>query len=168
MSKKNTIDDTDRKIIELLQADGRLSNTVIARKLGISEATVRNRLNRLIAGEYIQIVAVSNPLKIGYEAVGILKIRTEVKKLDTVIEKLKKIKAEWIIVQTTGEADIHAEFVAPSIEALNTLLYQQIYKIDGVLSAEISLILNYLKREYNWGVAGDNDHSDLPTVTRIL
>ncbi|WP_073611622.1 Lrp/AsnC family transcriptional regulator [Desulfopila aestuarii] len=155
MSKKNTIDPTDRHIIELLQEDGRLSNTVIARRLGISETTVRNRLNRLIAEGIIQIVAVSNPLKIGYEAVGILKIRTDIKKLDAVIEALHKIKAVWFAVQTTGEADIHAEFVAPSIEALNTLLYQQIYTIDGVLSAEVSLILNYLKREYNWGVAGE-------------
>lgn len=155
MSKKTTIDTTDRKMIELLQQDGRLSNTVIARRLGISEATVRNRLSWLISEGVIQIVAVSNPLKIGYEAVGILKIRTDVKKLDAVIEALKQINAVWFAVQTTGEADIHAEFVTPSIEALNTLLYQQIYTIDGVLSAEVSLILNYLKRDYNWGVAGD-------------
>lgn len=157
MSKKTTIDATDRKMIELLQKDGRLSNTVIARRLGISEATVRNRLSWLISEEIIQIVAVSNPLKIGYEAVGILKIRTDIKKLDVVIEALKTIKAVWFAVQTTGEADIHAEFVVPSIEALNTLLYQQIYTIDGVLSAEVSLILNYLKRDYNWGVAGSSE-----------
>lgn len=162
MSRKTTIDNTDRKIIELLQQDGRLSNTVIARKLGISEATVRNRVNWLIEGKYIQIVAVSNPLKLGYEAVGILKIRTDIKKLDEVIEALKQIKPVWFVVQTTGEADIHAEFVAPSIEALNTLIYQQIYKIDGVLSAETSLILNYLKRDYNWGVANENAEKPYP------
>lgn len=154
MQKRYAIDETDGKIIELLQKDGRLSNTAIARQLDISETTVRNRLQRLIGGGYIQVVAVSNPLKIGYEAVGILKIRTDIKKLDRVITALQKIKAVWFVVQTTGEADLHAEFVAPSIDALNTLLYQQIYTIDGVLSVEISLILNYQKRDYNWGVAG--------------
>ena len=153
MNGKNKVDETDRKIIELLQKDGRLSNTIIARQLGISETTVRNRLSRLISEEFIQIVAVSNPLKIGYEAVGIVKIRTDVKKLDSVIAALQQINAIWFAVQTTGEADIHAEFVAPSIAALNTLLYEQIYTIDGVLSAEVSLILNYLKRRYDWGVA---------------
>ncbi|WP_136805685.1 Lrp/AsnC family transcriptional regulator [Desulfosediminicola flagellatus] len=156
MSKKDRIDNTDRQIIELLQKDGRLSNTFIGKKLGISEATVRNRLNRLINEDYIQIVAVSNPLKLGYEAVGILKISTDIKKIDLVIEALQDIKPVWFVVQTTGESDIHAEFVAPSIEALNSLIFEQIYKIDGVLSAETSLILNYLKREYDWGVANDS------------
>lgn len=156
MSKKDRIDNTDRQIIKLLQKDGRLSNTFIGKKLGISEATVRNRLNRLINEDYIQIVAVSNPLKLGYEAVGILKISTDIKKIDLVIEALQDIKPVWFVVQTTGESDIHAEFVAPSIEALNSLIFEQIYKIDGVLSAETSLILNYLKREYDWGVANDS------------
>jgi len=62
---KVKIDQTDCKIIELLQQDGRMPNTMIAKKLGISEATVRSRLNRLTKEEYIQIVAVSNPLKLG-------------------------------------------------------------------------------------------------------
>ena len=155
MNNKNRIDKTDRQIIELLQKDGRLSNTFIGRKLGISETTVRNRLNRLVSEKFIQIVAVSNPLKLGYEAVGILKISTDIKKIDQVIEALQDIKPVWFVVQTTGESDIHAEFVAPSIDALNALIFEQIYKIDGVLSAEISLILNYLKREYDWGVAND-------------
>jgi Lrp/AsnC family transcriptional regulator for asnA, asnC and gidA len=157
MSNRNKIDQTDTKIIELLQVDGRLSNTFIGKKLGISEATVRNRLNRLISEDYIQIVAVSNPLKLGYEAVGILKISTNIKKIDDVIEALQQIKPVWFVVKTTGEADIHAEFVAPSIEALNSLIYEQIYKIDGVLRAETSLILNYIKRDYNWGVANSSD-----------
>jgi len=152
MNGKSKIDRTDNQIIQMLQGDGRLSNTFIAKKLGLSETTVRKRLSRLIDENYIQIVAVSNPLKLGFEAVGILKISTDIKKIDDVIESLKQIKSVWFVVQTTGESDIHAEFVAPSIEALNKLIYQRIYKIDGVLSAETSLILNYSKRDYNWGV----------------
>jgi len=148
-----TLDATDTRIIEMLQVDGRLSNTFIAKELGISEATVRNRLNRLIEENFIQIVAVSNPLKLGFEAVGILKISADIKKIDDVITALQQIKPVWFVVKTTGEADIHAEFVAPSIEALNELIYQQIYKIDGVLRAETSVILSYFKRDYNWGVA---------------
>lgn len=157
MNGKNKIDDTDMRIIQLLQGDGRLSNTSIAKKLGISEATVRKRLNRLIEEEFIQVVAVTNPFKLGFEAVGVLKISTDIKKIDEVVEELKKIKPVWFVVQTTGESDIHAEFIAPSIEALNNLINEQIYKIDGVLSAETSLILNFLKRDYNWGIAKNDD-----------
>ncbi len=153
MNGTDTIDSTDSKIIQMLQEDGRLSNTFIAKQLGVSEATVRKRLNRLIEEEYIQIVAVSNPLKLGFEAVGILKIRTDITKINDVFKALEKIKPVWFVVQTTGDADIHAEFVAPSIMALNELINQHIYKIDGVISAESSLILNYIKRNYNWGTA---------------
>ena len=63
--RKKTIDAVDCRMIELLQKDGRISNTVIAKTIGISEATVRSRLQRLILEQYIQIVAVSNPLKLG-------------------------------------------------------------------------------------------------------
>ena len=61
--KKKKIDKIDCRMIELLQKDGRISNTEIAKQIGISEGTVRTRLNRLIKEEYIQIVAVSNPMK---------------------------------------------------------------------------------------------------------
>ena len=93
---KVKIDQTDCKIIELLQKDGRMPNTMIAKKLGISEATVRSRLNRLTKEEYIQIVAVSNPLKLGFEIVGMLKIDVDIKKLDAVSKELSKIEQIWL------------------------------------------------------------------------
>ena len=153
--KKQTkkLDRTDCRIIELLQHDGRIPNTEIAKVLGISEATVRTRLNRLIKEDFIQIVAVSNPLKLGFEIVGIIKIQPEITKLDHVIEKLKEIKAIWFIVQATGPTGIYTEFVVDSTEALNDLLYNQIYRIEGIKQTETSVILNYHKRKYDWGTA---------------
>lgn len=148
--KTNNLDNTDYRIIDLLQIDGRMANTAIAKKLGISESTVRTRLTRLIEEDFVQIVAVSNPFKIGYETIGIIKLKVDIKKMDEVIRELQHIKSVWFIVHTTGESDIYAEFVAESIEALNNLLYSQIYKIDGILHAETSLILKYIKRNYNW------------------
>jgi DNA-binding Lrp family transcriptional regulator len=67
---RENITSLDCQIIESLQKDGRLPNTEIAKRLGISETTVRTRLQRLIQGEYIQIVAASSPLKLGPKAVG--------------------------------------------------------------------------------------------------
>ena len=64
--KKRPLDQLDCQMIELLQKDGRISNTDIAKQIGMSEATVRTRLNRLIQEEFIQIVAVSNPIKLGF------------------------------------------------------------------------------------------------------
>ncbi len=153
--KNKGIDSTDREIIKLLQIDGRIPNTQIAKDLGVSEATVRTRLNRLIEEEYIQIVAVSNPLKLGFETVGILKIKVDVKKLDYVTLELKKLKPIWFIVLATGESEIYTEFVAKSTEELNDLIFNKIYKIDGVIRTQTSMILKYIKRRYDWGTALD-------------
>ena len=128
--KTNSLDDTDYKIIDLLQIDGRMANTVIAKKLGISESTVRSRLARLIGEDIVQIVAVSNPFKLGYETTGIFKLKVDIKKMDAVIKALKEIKSVWFIIHTTGDSDLYAEFVTESIEALNDLLYSKIYKIS--------------------------------------
>jgi Lrp/AsnC family transcriptional regulator for asnA, asnC and gidA len=149
------IDQTDCKIIELLQEDGRMPNTMIAKSLGVSEATVRSRLNRLIKDEYIQIVAVSNPLKLGFEIVGILKINVDVKKIEHVSEELSKIRQIWYVVHATGASDIYAEFNAKSIDELNRVISQKIQKIDGITTTETSLILNYVKRRYDWKTAID-------------
>ncbi|MCK5685173.1 Lrp/AsnC family transcriptional regulator [bacterium] len=154
-TKKRGIDVTDQEIIKQLQIDGRISNTQMAKDLGLSEATVRARLNRLIEEKYIQIVAVSNPLKLGFKTVGILKINVDITKIDHVTEELKKLKPIWFIVQATGGSDIYTEFVAKSIEDLNELIFNQIYKIDGVVRTETSMILKYVKRRYDWGTAMD-------------
>ncbi len=152
---KTGIDETDCKIIELLQVDGRMPNTMIAKKLGISEATVRTRLNRLVKEEYIQIVAVSNPLKLGFGVCGILKIDVDVKKIDYVSKELSTLEEVWYITHATGSAYIYSEFIAKSIGDLSELISEKINKIDGILKTETSLILKYIKRRYDWKTALD-------------
>ncbi len=147
------IDQTDCKIIELLQEDGRMPNTMIAKKLKVSEATVRSRLSRLIKEEYIQIVAVSNPLKLGFDIVGMLKIDVDPKKIGTISNELSKIDQIWYVVHTTGTSDIYAEFNAKSIDELNQFISEKIQKIDGIKKTETSLVLKYIKRRYNWKTA---------------
>jgi len=156
-SRSNTrikkIDKTDCDIIEMLQKDGRLSNTTIAKKLGVSEATVRARLNRLINEEYIQIVAVGNPIKLGFDIVGMIRFEIDLSKVDSIIRELKKLKPIWFIVQTTGNIDIHAEFNIRSLYELKELITKKINKIDGIIRTDSALILDYAKREYAWGTA---------------
>ena len=149
------IDQTDCKIIELLQKDGRMPNTIIAKKLGVSEATIRSRLNRLINEEYIQIVAVSNPLKLGFEIVGIFKISVNVNKIEHVCKELSKIPQIWYLVRVTGGSDIYAEFNAKSIDELNSFISKKLHKINGIITTETSLILKYEKRRYDWKTAAN-------------
>jgi Lrp/AsnC family transcriptional regulator for asnA, asnC and gidA len=153
--RKKVLDQVDCQMIELLQKDGRISNTDLAREIGISEATVRTRLNRLINEEYIQIVAVSNPIKLGFKIVGNIRIHVEIKKMGEIIVELKKLRALWFIVQTTGGTGIDTEFVVKSLDELNELIFEKINKIDGVVRTETTLFLKYLKRHYDWGTAID-------------
>jgi len=118
-NKKKMLDQIDCQMIELLQKDGRISNTDIAREIGLSEATVRTRLNRLIQDEFIQIVAVSNPIKLGFKIVGNIRIHVEIKKMDKIIKELKKLKPLWFIVQTTSGTGIDTEFVVKSLDEPN-------------------------------------------------
>jgi Lrp/AsnC family transcriptional regulator for asnA, asnC and gidA len=152
-NKKKNPDQIDNQIITFLQKDGRISNTDIAKKLKISEATVRTRLKKLIEDEYIQIVAVSNPFKLGFEITGDLYIHVDMKKTDMAIKELKKIKELWYIVMTTGEKNINAEFIVTTLEELNDLVYNKISGIDGILRVETSIIMKYIKRKYDFGTA---------------
>ncbi len=151
--KKKNLDQVDCQMIQLLQKDGRITNTDIAKKIGLSEATVRTRLNRLIEEEYIQIVAVSNPMKLGFEIVGILRIKVDINKIESVTKELSKLKSIWFVVHATGDSDIYTEFVAKSLDELNDLIFGKIYKINGIVRTETSLILKYIKRRYDWGTA---------------
>jgi Lrp/AsnC family transcriptional regulator for asnA, asnC and gidA len=153
VGKKKRLDQIDCQMIELLQKDGRISNIDLAKKIGISEATVRTRLSRLIEEKYIQIVAVSNPMKLGFNIVGNIRIHVEIKKMEKIIKELKKMKPLWFIVQTTGGTGIDTEFVVKSLDELNELIFEKINKIDGILRTETSLFLKYIKRQYDWGTA---------------
>jgi len=151
--KKKGIDSTDSRIISILQKDGRASNTDIARELNISEATVRGRIKRLIDEQYIQIVAVANPFRTGFEIAGDLYINVDMKMIDSVLRELEKIRELWYIVMTTGETNINAEFIVKSLDELHDLVYNRLSRIEGILNVETAIIMKYIKRDYEFGTA---------------
>jgi Lrp/AsnC family transcriptional regulator for asnA, asnC and gidA len=154
-TKKKQIDALDAAMIRMLQADGRISNTDMAKQLKISESTVRGRLKRLIDDGIVQIVAVSNPFMLGFEFTGNVYIHVEMKKIEAIVSRLKTLRELWYIILTTGESNINAEFVVKSREELNDLLYNKISKIDGVIRVETSVIMKFEKRDYRYGTALD-------------
>ena len=151
MTCRRNIDELDAKIIAMLQRDGRMSNTDIAKSLDVSEATVRGRIRRLSEEEIIQIVAVGNPLKLGFEITGDLYITVDMKKMDHVISELQDYRELWYIVATTGRSNINAEFVVENLDELNDLVYNRLSRIDGVEQVETSIIMKYIKRRYDFG-----------------
>ena len=150
MKNPNGLDKVDMKIIRILQRDGRTPNTDIARELGVSESTVRNRISRLIESKVIQIVAVADPFKLGLDVAAMIKIHSDIKKVDQVAEELRKIDEIWYIALATGRSTFDVEVYVKSIHQLHELLEHRIWQIDGIEQTETSVVLSYLKRDYGW------------------
>ncbi len=117
------IDALDAKMIELLQKDGRIPNTTIAKKLGIAESTVRTRLKGLIDDKIVKIVAVSSPYDLGFQVAVNFKINIDIRKKDLVMKELIAIKELWYVVLQTGGTDVDADFIVPTFEDLETLIF---------------------------------------------
>ena len=126
-----------------------MPNTEMANLLDLSETAIRKRLKRLLDDEIIQVVAVVNQRKLGYELEGNIKIRTDPKKNLLVKESLQQLKRIWYIARVTGASDFDVEFNAKSQDDLHELI-ETINQIDGIRSTELSIRLQLVKNRYDW------------------
>ena len=143
------IDELDMKIISLLRKDGRMPNTELAKKLKISETSVRRRINRLKNNDVMQIVAIVHREKLGEHIRGNIKINVDSKKTETIIRGLNKINGIWYIAHITGAADFDIEFSLKNHTELRDLL-AAINKIEGVIKTETSFRLELIKNRLDW------------------
>ena len=142
------MDKLDRGIIELLQQDGRASNAKVARDLGVSEATVRRRLSRLIQGDVLKIAAVPNLEKLGYGTTALITVQTSPGKADAVAEALAELEEVEYSVVTTGSYPVFIWVAAESVEGLGNLLHTRIGGIDGVQKTQTFVNLSIKKRGF--------------------
>jgi Lrp/AsnC family transcriptional regulator for asnA, asnC and gidA len=144
------LDDVSKAIIEQLQEDGRQSYATIAKRVGLSEAAVRQRVQRLLDQEVMQIVAVTDPLQVGFRRQAMIGIRVD-GDLTTVAEKLSGMPEVSYVVITAGSFDLLAEVVCEDDEQLLELLTHQIRTLPGVQTTETFVYLKLNKQHYNWG-----------------
>jgi Lrp/AsnC family transcriptional regulator, regulator for asnA, asnC and gidA len=144
------LDDADKALIEHLQRDGRMPYTRLADAVGLSEAAVRQRVQRLIDNNVVQIVAVTDPLRLGFRRQAMIGIRTE-GDITIVAETLTAMSEIDYLVYTSGRFDLLAEMVCEDDEHLLTLLNEQIRNIPGVSSTETFVYLRLQKQTYTWG-----------------
>src|SRR6218665_621855 len=149
-TKVTTLDDVSKTIIELLQEDGRRSSSDIGRAVGLSEAAVRQRVQRLTESGVMQIVAVTDPMQLGFRRQAMIGIRVSG---DTrfVAEAVAAIDAVDYVVITIGAFDVLAEVICEDDEDLLALINDSIRTIDGVLSTETFIYAKLQKQLYNWG-----------------
>ena len=138
-------DKLDRKIIAILREDGRASNAGIARKVGVSEGTVRRRLKNLVQEEYIQVVALPDAMKMGYDSQALVGVQVDPDKVDVVADALKSLpEVTWVAV-TTGSYDIFAWATVPSSEALGIFLRAKVGTVVGVRRTETFVNLDKMR-----------------------
>jgi len=145
------VSDLDKRIIEHLQEDGRKPFTQIAADLGVSEAAVRARTNRLIERGIMQVVGVTDPLKLGFQQWAMIGIKCEAARLLEVAEEMAAFPETDYVVVTAGSYDILVECVAEDNEALLKFLSEKLRKIPGVRETETFVYLRLMKQSYQWG-----------------
>lgn len=144
------LDDVSKAIIEQLQEDGRRSYATIAQAVGLSEAAVRQRVQRLLKTGVIQIVAVTDPLQLGFSRQAMIGIKAE-GDIEAVAAQLEKFPEVDYVVITAGSFDLLVETVCEDDSHLLQLLNERIRAIPTVRSTETFLYLKLRKQTYTWG-----------------
>jgi Lrp/AsnC family transcriptional regulator, regulator for asnA, asnC and gidA len=144
------LDEADKALVELLQHDGRLPYTRLAGQVGLSEAAVRQRVQRLIENKVVQIVAVTDPLTLGFRRQAMVGVKIE-GDIIAVADALALIAEVDYVVCTSGSFDLLFELVCEDDDHLLTLLNDRVRSIPGVRSTETFMYLRLQKQTYAWG-----------------
>ena len=143
------LDATAKRIIELLQEDGRISYAAIAKAVGLSEAAARARVQKLLDSEIMQVVAVTDPTQVGFTRQAMIGVRTEGDPMK-VGDRLAEVAEVDYVVTTAGSFDLLVEVVCEDDPHLLDVI-RQVRELEGVVSSETFVYLKLNKQHYNWG-----------------
>ena len=155
------LDLADRCIIALLQVDGRLSHTEIARRLSIPEATVRRRMKRLLDERTIQIVAQPEPFKTGFGVRTIIGLKVHPGKVAEALAALRPLQQIRYIGVTTGTYDIVIETIFHDNKELRDFMLVTLGQTPGLVSTETSYLLDIAKWAYKIELFSHEEQSEL-------
>jgi len=142
---QNSLDDLDKRLLKLLQFNCRLSYADISRELGVAEATVRFRVNRLVTnGVITRFAALLDPAKVGMKVSGAILLKIDPSHLEDACKQLVSFSETQYLFQSTGEYDVVSVIVARDMEHLNSLI-KKAKIIPGVKDARVSVTTRFLK-----------------------
>jgi Lrp/AsnC family transcriptional regulator for asnA, asnC and gidA len=150
MRRADRLDALDQGLIRALQRNGRTSYSALAKTLGVTEGTVRNRLSRLLADKIIRVVAVADLIQVGMHASTITGLNVERSKMKQALAKLMEMPEVRYIAVTTGTFDIIIEVVLPDMDRLHDFLVDGLAGVPGILRTDTSMILKIHKQSYTW------------------
>lgn len=145
------LDEVSKAIIAQLQQDGRRSYAAIGKVVGLSEAAVRQRVQRLIEGGVMQVVAVTDPMEMGFARQAMVGVRVA-GALEPVADAVADLDEVDYVVITAGSYDLLVEVVAESDEHLLEVISERIRAVPGVVTTETFMYLRLRKQTYAWGV----------------
>jgi len=145
------LDAVSKGIIEQLQKDGRMPYAAIGKAVGLSEAAVRQRVQRLLDSGVMQIVAVTDPLQLGFARQAAIGIHAE-GDVEPIADLLAQMPEVVYVIVTAGSFDLIVEVVCESDSHLLELLSKRIRALDGVRATESFVYLKLHKQTYSWGV----------------
>jgi Lrp/AsnC family transcriptional regulator, regulator for asnA, asnC and gidA len=148
--RASALDDVSRRIVEQLQEDGRRSFVTIARTVGLSEAAVRQRVQKLIDADVMQIVAVTDPLQVGFSRQAMIGVRVSGDVAHVAGALCERPEVSYVVT-TAGSFDLLVEVVCEDDDHLLELLMSHIRGLEGVTSTETFVYLKLNKQHYNWG-----------------
>ena len=147
-SQYDNLDEADMKIIDALRKDGRVAFAQIAEQLNVSPGMIRQRYNRLVDQGYLKVVAITNPLRMGFKTMAMIGIRAEGSKLLDVAEKVSKLDEVIYMIVASGRFDIFAEVVCRDHGELLRFITEKLSTIDGVRESESFMHLKIIKEVY--------------------
>lgn len=154
-ARRGSLDAIDLRIVAILQENGRTSNREIARGLKVSEATIRNRISRLIEDDLINIVAVPTPRAVGMTLSAILGISVMLPMMEDFVDELITKPEVRYVGMATGRYDVIVEAFFQDQEHLLEFVSKGLGHMNGVTRVETSLILRVAKFSYEWEIPLD-------------
>jgi len=148
MSQLVATDATDRAIIRALQRDGRVSYADLALSVGLSPPAVRQRMQRLTDSGVLQVVAVTDPLKLGLPVMAMVGIVVD-GNIKSVADRLGAVDQVVYVVSTAGSFDLFVEVVCPDMAALFTVVNEQLKSIEGVRATESFVYFDIHTRRFS-------------------
>ncbi|WP_202239249.1 Lrp/AsnC family transcriptional regulator [Actinacidiphila reveromycinica] len=145
-----SIDAVSKAIIEQLQEDGRRPYAAIGKAVGLSEAAVRQRVQKLLDQGVMQIVAVTDPLTVGFRRQAMVGVNVE-GDLEPVADALAALDEVEYVVLTAGSFDLLVEIVCEDDDHLLEMINKRIRALPGVRSTETFVYLKLRKQTYTWG-----------------
>lgn len=146
--QSSDLDEIDKKIIAALYEDGRAAFTQIAQQLNVSPGMIRARYNRMVKMGFLQIVAITNPLNVGYNALALIGLRVDGSRLIEISDQIAAMKEVVYQVIVSGRYDIILEVMCYDQADLLRFLTDKLYKIDGVRDSETFMHLKIVKEIY--------------------